>query len=78
MYSYRMGRGGADALQGVEKLLRRPSAALRGTSFLAYLIDMSRRCAPCALHLAVLATFFNTLLSVMSTDKIQPQEFAGA
>ncbi len=42
-------------------VMRQPSAALRGTRFLAYLIDMSRCSVPCALHLAVLATFFNIL-----------------
>ncbi len=60
----RLGRPAATAKSLV---MRQPSAALRGTRFLAYLTDMSRRSAPYALHLAVLATFFIPLPAVLKS-----------
>jgi hypothetical protein len=41
-----------------ENLLRSLIAALRGTRFLAYLFDMSRRSVPCALHSNCSLRFF--------------------
>ena len=48
--------------QLVEKLLRQPSASLRGARFLAYLFDMSRSLRAVRLASGRLATFFNKLL----------------
>ena len=41
-----------------KNLLRDLIAALRGTRFLAYLFDMSRRSVPCALHSSRSLRFF--------------------
>jgi hypothetical protein len=48
--------------QLVEKLLRQPSASLRGARFLAYISDMSRSLRAVRLAAGRLATFFNKLL----------------
>jgi glutathione S-transferase len=49
--------------QLVEKLLRQPSASLRGARSLAYLSDMSRLLRAVRLASGRLATFFNRLLA---------------
>jgi len=54
--------GDEDNWQVDTKLLRRPSAASRARSLLAYRSDMSRRSLRGSLHLTVLATFCIKLL----------------
>jgi len=54
--------------QLVEKLLRQPSASLRGARFLAYLLDMSRSLRAVRLASGRLATFFNKLLGVCAAE----------
>jgi hypothetical protein len=49
--------------QGVEKLLRCPSAALRGARFLAYLLDMSQSLCAARLAYGHPRYVFNTLLN---------------
>ncbi|HKJ71494.1 MAG TPA: hypothetical protein VKA55_07050, partial [Gammaproteobacteria bacterium] len=48
---------------GVEKLLRRPSAALRTARSFTYLLDMPQSLRGVRLAYGLLATFFNALLS---------------
>ncbi|MGB5147079.1 MAG: hypothetical protein WBN86_08120 [Porticoccaceae bacterium] len=50
------------AWQLVEKLLRQPSASLRGARSLAYRLDMSRSLRAVRLAAGRLTTFFNKLL----------------
>jgi len=58
-------------LQLVEKLLRQPSASLRGARSLAYLPDMSRSLRAVRLAAGPLATFFNKL-SAKAPDNAIP------